>query len=176
MFLPKARTTEIIEQEAGKELLIYDLRSDKAYTLNETSAIVYLACGNQSFQDLKSKHNFTDDLIYLALDELAANNLIEDYRSDHFAGLSRRDVIRKVGLATMAALPVIAAVAAPAAATAASLTVCQRANCNDGSQFCNNAPGCAALRADFVCCSALGTCSCAPANVCLGNGGTICPR
>jgi hypothetical protein len=118
--------------------------------LNETSAIVYLACGNQSFQDLKSKHNFTDDLIYLALDKLAANDLIEDYRSDHFAGLSRRDVIRKVRLATMAALPVTA-VAIPSAADAASLTASQRTSCRDGlvgpNGGCNPHTGCAALGA-----------------------------
>ena len=43
--LPRARTADIIEQNAGKELLIYDLQIDKTYTLNETSTIVFQACG-----------------------------------------------------------------------------------------------------------------------------------
>ena len=120
MNLPKARTSDIIEREVGSELLIYDLRFNKAYNLNETSKIVYKACGEQTFEDLSRKHKFTNDLIYLTLDELAASNLIEDYQSDHFAGLSRREVIKKVGLATMAALPVIAGLTAPKAVQAAS--------------------------------------------------------
>lgn len=110
MFLPEARTTEIIEQEADKELLIYDLQINKAYTLNETSTIIYKACdGTTTFDGLKRKYKFTDDLIHFALEELAANNLIEDYRTAHFAGLSRREVIKRVGLATLTALPIIAA-------------------------------------------------------------------
>jgi len=120
MNLPKARTTDIIEQEAGSELLVYDLQIDKAYNLNETSKIIYKACGNQTFEDLKRKYKFTDDLIYLTLDKLSANNLMEDYQSDHFAGLSRREVIRKVGLGSMIALPIMTAVFAPSAANAAS--------------------------------------------------------
>ena len=177
MFLPEARTTEIIEQEADKELLIYDLQINKAYTLNETLKTVFMACdGETTFAEFKRRTKYTDDLIHFALEELTANNLIENYKTAHFAGLSRREVIKRVGLTTLTALPIIAALAAPTAATAASLTVCQRTNCNDGSQFCNFAPGCGALGANFVCCSALGSCSCAPDFVCLGNGGTICPR
>lgn len=178
MLLPKARTSEIIEQAADKELLIYDLQINKAYALNETSKTVFKACdGKTSFAELKRRTKYTDDLIHFALGELDSNNLLdENYRNVHFGGLSRREVIKRVGLATMTALPIIVALAAPAAATAASLTVCQRTNCFDGSPDCNNASGCVALRADFVCCSALGSCSCAPANVCLQNGGSICPR
>jgi hypothetical protein len=120
MHLPRARTTDIIEQEADRELLIYDLQTNKAYTLNETSKIVYKACGKRTFEELKRKHNFTDDLIHFTLAELSANNLIEDYNTNYFAGLSRREVIKKVGLATMVALPVIAGLTAPKATQAAS--------------------------------------------------------
>lgn len=174
--LPKARTSHIIEQEADKELLVYDLRTNKAFQLNETSKIVYRACGEMSFDELRHRFKFTDELIYFTLDELKASDLIEDYESSRFTGMSRREVIKKVGLASMTALPVIVSIAAPSAAAAASLTVCQRTNCIDGNAACNNAPGCAALRADFVCCSVFGTCSCAPVGVCLGNGGSICSR
>lgn len=122
MQLPTARTTEIIEQDLDNELLIYDLRIDKAYTLNETSTKVYLACdGRQTFEDLKRQHKYTDDLIHLALQELNANKLLENYAAaNHFAGLSRREVIRKVGLATIISLPVIASITAPKAIHAAS--------------------------------------------------------
>lgn len=120
MNLPQARTSDIIEQEADREILIYDLRNNKAYTLNETLKIVYKACGEQTFEDLKRKYKFSDDLIHFSLAELSANNLIENYQTGYFAGLSRREVIKKVGLATMVALPVIAGLTAPQAAQAAS--------------------------------------------------------
>lgn len=120
MNLPKARTTDIIEQEAGGELMIYDLQTNIAYTLNETLKNVYKACGKQTFKELKREHKFSDDLIHFSLAELSASNLIEDYNANHFAGFSRREVIKKVGLATMVALPVIAGITAPKAAQAAS--------------------------------------------------------
>ena len=121
MKLPKARTENLLEQNLEKETLIYDLLIDKAFNLNETLSIIYKACGqNETFDDLKQKHRFTDDFIYLALDELKRENLLaEDYQSP-FANVNRREVIRKVGLATMLALPLIAGLVAPTAANAAS--------------------------------------------------------
>ena len=71
MKLPKARTENLLEQNLKNETLIYDLRIDKAFNLNETSTIVYLACGQKlTFDELKRKHKFSDEFIYLALDEL----------------------------------------------------------------------------------------------------------
>lgn len=121
--LPRARTEKLLEQNFEKEVLIYDLMTDKAYNLNESLSIVYHACsGKQTFDELKRKHNFTDDFIFFALDELKRNNLLVDadqYRSP-FAGISRREVIRKVGLTTAAVLPIIIGLTAPKAASASS--------------------------------------------------------
>lgn len=121
MQLPKARTTGIIEQEAGAELMIYDTRLNKAYLLNETSKIIYAACAERmTFDELKRRHRFSDDLIHFALDELRASGLIEGETYNRFSGLTRRDVIKRVGIGTLAAVPVIAALTAPIAANAAS--------------------------------------------------------
>ena len=121
MQLPKARITELIEQEADKELLIYDLQINKAYTLNETLKAIFKACNEKmSFEDLKHQYNYTDELIYLSLDELKKHNLIQANYNSPFAGMTRREVIRKVGFASMIALPVIATLSAPTAAMAAS--------------------------------------------------------
>ena len=76
MKLPKARTENLLEQNLEKETLIYDLVIDKAFNLNETSTIIYKACGqNMTFDELKQKTKFSDDFIYLALDELKRNKL-----------------------------------------------------------------------------------------------------
>lgn len=121
MKLPTARTIEIIQQEADKELLVYDLRNDKALMLNETSKNVFQACdGEASFEDLKHQYQYTDDLINLTIDELRKNNLMKDNYSSSFSGIDRRDLIRKIGLSTMIALPVILSLTAPKSANAAS--------------------------------------------------------
>ena len=134
--LPLARNSELVVQELKGELLIYDLSRNEALCLNETSKIVYQACdGKQTFDELKKKHKLTDEVIYLALDKLQANGLLATQNIDYFKGLTRREVIRKAGLAALIALPVIAALAAPTAAHAASL-VCP-------NPFYNNIPnGC----------------------------------
>ena len=121
MKLPKARRSDIVVQELGRELLIYDLKTHHAYQLNETSMIVFNACdGVQTFADLKRQHKFTDDLIYFTLNELKDKKLlVEDY-SNPLAGMSRREVVRRVGLASMIALPMIASITAPRAIHAAS--------------------------------------------------------
>src|SRR5687768_4876472 len=112
--LPLARHQDVVIQELGKEILVYDLLTHKAYNLNETSAIVYQACGDgTTFSELKRKHKFTDELIFFALDELKREGLIEDKPTNHFGSLTRREVIRRVGLASMVALPVIIALSAP---------------------------------------------------------------
>lgn len=133
MKLPQAKNRDIVVQELGKELLVYDLTTHKAYQLNETAMIVFNHCdGQTSFDDLKKKHKFTDDLIYLTLDQLKDDGLIGEY-SSKFQGASRREVIKKVGLASLIALPLIASVVAPTAAHAQS----------DNAVVCNTGGGCA---------------------------------
>ena len=118
--LPPAKTDNIVVQETGNELLIYDLVINKAYCLNETSKIVYEACnGRSTFEDLRREYKFTDDLIFLALDELKRENLIENNYISPNADLKRRELIRKIGLASVIALPVISTLIAPTAAMAA---------------------------------------------------------
>ena len=175
--LPKSRQSEVVVQTLGKEMLIYDLKAHRAFQLNETSMIVFQACAEgQTFEDLKRRHKFTEDLIDLTLDTLARENLLVEAYQSKLAGLSRREAIRRVGLATMIALPLIAPLIAPKAADAASaVNQCRTNSCVDRNPDCNNGSPCSALGAGFVCCAAFNSCSCAPAAVCTGNGGQICP-
>lgn len=129
--LPLARSSNIVVQTLGNEVLIYDLETHKAFTLNETSSIVYQACdGRTSFDELKGRAELTDDIIFLALDQLKKENLLADNDKVeiNFNGLSRREVIRKAGLASMVALPIVASLVAPTPAMAQS--------CTGGGNFC----------------------------------------
>lgn len=121
--LPAARNTNIVVQNLGQEILIYDLNTHRAVGLNETSSRIYQACdGRTSFDELKNEYGLSDEILFLALEQLKANNLLaEDATySSPFAGMKRRDVIRRAGLASMIALPVIYSVVAPTSANASS--------------------------------------------------------
>ncbi len=78
-----------------------------------------------SIDELKSKKQFTDEVIYFALDQLQKANLIEGEKIQIFQGLSRREIFKKVGLASMIALPMISSLIAPKAVNAQS-------SCNSG--------------------------------------------
>lgn len=110
-------------QDLGNEILLYDLKIDKAFCLNETAAIVFRHCdGSTSPADLKlKKGDLSEEVIFLTLDLLEKENLlkVKDYQSP-FDGLSRRAIIKKVGLASMVAWPVISSIMAPPAAAAQS--------------------------------------------------------
>lgn len=139
MKLPQTKTENLLEQHLAGETLIYDLSADKAFNLNETSTIVYKACCEElTFEQLKRASKFPDEVIYLALDELKRNDLLAgaNYVSP-FAGMNRREVIKKVGLASLIALPVITGLTMPTAAHAAS-------NCPDPFSASGIPTGCTA--------------------------------
>lgn len=122
--LPKAKTADLVVQESGKELLLYNLTANKAFCLNETSAIVYQSCdGKTTFAELKKQSHFSDELIFLALEELKRENLLEENYSSPLERLSRRQAVKKIGLSSLSALPVITSIVAPTAAASASTCV-----------------------------------------------------
>jgi hypothetical protein len=165
--LPIARSADIVVQTIGSEILIYDLNTHKAYHLNESCAIVYQACdGKTTFDELKRSNKFTDDLIFLALDQLKADELIRVDESfvSPLGGLSRREAIRRVGLASMVVLPVVASMLAPTAAMAQSVAACanpggraagQGFGSCEGSTIFTNASTCGPVCAtgSSACCS-----------------------
>lgn len=131
MNTPKSRDNELVVQELGKEVLIYDLNNHKAYCLNETSAIIWKLCDGKTSVGQMSllsagqlNKPISEDMIWLALDDFKQNNLLADNKSVRieFNGLSRREVIKKAALASMVALPIIIGIIAPRAIHAASRT------------------------------------------------------
>lgn len=131
----KARQEDIVVQELENELLIYDLRTDKAFCLNETSALIWQTCdGTKSVSEIsreiseKVNSPVSENLVWLALDQLSKDDLLSDRQPvvSKFDGLSRREIIKKVGLTSMVALPLISSLVSPRAAMAQS-AVCGQA-------------------------------------------------
>lgn len=139
--IPKVRSENIVVQDLGNEILIYDLKMDKAFCLNEVSKAVWQACDGQKniaeivdTVSLKLNSPPNEDLIWFALNQLKKEKLIENGNElpNHFAEMSRREIIKKVGLGTMMALPIVASIVAPSSIQAAASfcnigTMC---NCN----------------------------------------------
>ncbi len=166
---PLARTDELVVQKSGNEHLIYDLQTNKAICLNQTSRLIWEHCdGKHSVSDIakelekKLGTEISEDLVLFAINQLANEGLLSGVEElpERFRGPTRREVIRKVGLASMVALPIVSAIAAPNAAHAQSCLppgtpVLTRpptstANGPDCFAYCN------AQAAYFQCCSGTG--------------------
>lgn len=128
-FKPISRTSGLVIQELNKEILIYDQTNHKAFNLNETSALIWQSSdGKMTVSEIsdhisqKLKSAIPEDFVWLALTELKEQNLIENVDESWFPfkGLSRREVIRKVGLATIVSLPMVWSLVAPTATQAQS--------------------------------------------------------
>ncbi len=164
---PTARKDGLVIQEMPDEILVFDLETNKAHCLNETAAFVWKACdGKNSVADItklfgnQSGTPVQEDLVWLAIDQLNENNLLEAELKADFNGQSRREVIKKIGLAAVIALPIISSLVAPTAALAVTCSGTQGSTCvlGGGTSICCNG----------VCCQPASTAGCT------GSGGS-CP-
>ena len=128
---PVARKSGLVVQEVPDEVLVYDLESNKAHCLNQSAALIWRSCdGKNSVSEIakvverQAGGKVTEDFVWLAIDQLSQNNLLEQQIASGFEGTSRREVIKKIGLASMIAIPVIASLVAPQSAMAASSCNC----------------------------------------------------
>jgi hypothetical protein len=128
---PTARKTGLVVQEVPDELLVYDVENNKAHCLNQTAAFVWKSCdGNRSVADIsdlygaESGAKISEDLVWLAIDQLNESNLLESDIKSAFVGQSRRDVIKKIGFASVVALPIVASLVAPRNALALASCAC----------------------------------------------------
>jgi hypothetical protein len=167
--IPVMRKDDLVIQELDGEILIYDLRNDKALCLNSTSALIWQACdGSKSVSEItefvgkKLDSTSSEDLVWLALDQLKKEKLIENGSvtdDDHFEGMSRRQVIRKIGLSSLVAIPVVSSLVAPVAAATGTCTGncrCDNPTPNGGNCGGNDGP----VTPTFIDCNALGGPSC----------------
>ncbi len=128
---PKARQEQLLVQEVGDEMVVYDQARDKAHRLNRTAATVWRHCdGQKGVAELSGvlrqelDPSADEDLVWVSLDRLETAHLFQEpidcsarQRRD-----SRRRFLGKVGRIGMLSLllPVVESVVAPTAAQAQS--------------------------------------------------------
>lgn len=162
---PIARKDELVIQEVGGEVLVYDLRSNKAICLNQTSALVWKNCdGNKDALEIAKNiekqlgSSVNEDLVWFAVNQLKKEDLLDNKEDagEKFEGLSRREVVKKIGLSSLIALPIIASLAAPTAAQTATCIAqtctctvsgmnggsCASTTCGTAPCLCRNLTGC----------------------------------
>jgi hypothetical protein len=142
---PLARKTNLVVKEAGGEVLIYDLDTDKAHCLNQTAAMVWNAADGKRdttaiAQHLTKKLNSTvnENVVWYALSQLSKDNLLEHRltRPPSLGGMNRREVIRALGIAAVVAVPVVTSIVAPTPAQAATCIPTGGA-CTAAAQCCS---------------------------------------
>ena len=122
---PIARKDDLVIQELQDEVLVFDVKSNKAHCLNETASKVWRICdGNNSISEIKLLlenqigGKVSEDLIWLAIDQLNERELLETGINNKFAGQNRREILKRIGLVTVVALPIVASITAPSSAMA----------------------------------------------------------
>ncbi|HSK74199.1 MAG TPA: PqqD family protein [Pyrinomonadaceae bacterium] len=132
--VPAARKAELVVQEVSDEVLVYDLRTNRAHCLNETAAFVWKSCnGENSVVEISRKCQketgkpVSEEMIWLAIDQLGKRDLLEKRIEIEFQGQTRREALKKIGLGAMIALPIITSLTAPTAALAG--TICANPAC-----------------------------------------------
>ena len=151
---PLAREHSVIVKELPDETLIYDLETATAHCLNSTAALVWKNCDGKrtvaQLRELMEKNAGSpvpEEVAWLALQQLEKFKLLATpvKEPSHFSGMSRRQMMRLVGTAAIAA-PVITSILAPPPAQAATLLPpgaccnnpgqCQSGQCNPGTPAC----------------------------------------
>jgi uncharacterized protein YwlG (UPF0340 family) len=126
---PQARYDDIVVQEVAEEVLVCNLTNNHVSCLNVTSAEIWKLCnGKRSVAEITRilqktfSLSVTEDLVLLALDQFSRENLLVEKVESNiiFNNVSRREVIKRVGLASMIALPMVSSIVMPTAAQAQS--------------------------------------------------------
>lgn len=143
--IPEARRDGLVVQELSDEVLVYDRESHKAHCLNRTAALVWRHCdGKTSIAqmaralEMEISAPVDEDVIWLGIEKLSKSNLLHETArlSRNKSGLSRREVMRRIGLAGAVALPVVTSIVAPAAAQAANC-IASGGACSTPVQCCS---------------------------------------
>ncbi|HBB89836.1 MAG TPA: hypothetical protein DC047_19700 [Blastocatellia bacterium] len=126
---PVARTESLIVKEVDGETLVYDLTTDKAHCLNDTAARVWKNCdGRKTVSEISetlsadSNTAVKDEIVWLALDQLEKFKLLREApaRPGFLAGMTRRQMVARMGIAAIA-LPAIISIVTPMASAQGSL-------------------------------------------------------
>ncbi len=138
---PLSRKDKLVVRELADEVLVYDLARNKALCLNKVAGAVWKQSDGQTSAaqiaaDISRQLGATveEKAVWTAIDHLGRDHLLE-YCIPPPSGITRRQQLRSLAKAAAIAGPMIATLAVPNAASAASCI--QQGNlCSPGSTPC----------------------------------------
>ncbi len=148
---PCARREGLVVRELPDEVLIYDRDRDKAHCLNQTAALIWKYCDGKTTvptiarhleRDLETKP-IDEKVVWFALSQLSKDHLLEDsvVPPAMLSGMTRREMVRVLGVAAVIAVPLVTSIVAPTPAQAATCLP-SGAACSSGPQCCSGScPG-----------------------------------
>jgi hypothetical protein len=136
---PKARQDRLLVQELDGETLVYDERNHRAHCLDARAGRVWALCdGTRTLPEISRAYGEGaqgEAVVNWTVAELGKAHLLDESGASDFKALSRRTLVKQVGLA---AIPLILAVTAPRARAAVS-------SCANAGQPCTTKPCCPGL-------------------------------
>ena len=120
---PIARTGDLLTEEVGSELVVFDARSNRAHCLNGSAAALWRHCdgarsvaelGERLFPGLEAPE--AQELVRLGLERLRRRHLLDETASEPMVDLSKRRMIKKMAIVAAAAglaAPIVSSVVAP---------------------------------------------------------------
>ena len=151
--MPRAREAGLIVRELEDETLVYDAVTDKAHCLNQTAARIWKHCDGTSsvtqIAELLSQRTETtidEKVVWYALEQFNKDGLLEEKIAPpagfKIAGMSRRQMVRTLGLAAMVAIPVVTSIVAPTPVQAGASCLPPGSSCDPKGIPCCPPNGC----------------------------------
>jgi hypothetical protein len=130
--MPRARQRGLIIEDLPGEVLVFDSERDRAHCLNETAALVWKYCDGKTTisqmarnleRDLNTP-NVDERMVSYALEQLSRDHLLDEsfVPAAMLSGLTRRQMVRTLGIAAVIAVPVVTSIVVPTARAATTCT------------------------------------------------------
>jgi hypothetical protein len=129
----------------AEEVLVYDTLTDKAHCLNHTAALIWQHCDGQHSVSaiaealtLELNAPVDERMVWFAVEQLSRDHLLEEkvLLPEVMSGMSRRQMVRVLGLAAVVAVPLVTSIVAPTPAQAATCLPPGSA-CTSSAQCCS---------------------------------------
>ena len=144
--MPCARQEGLIIEDLPGEVLVFDSERDRAHCLNQTAALVWKYCDGKTTVSQMARNlerdlntpNVDERMVSYALEQLSRDHLLDEsfVPAAMLSGLTRRQMVRTLGIAAVIAVPVVTSIVVP---TAQAATSCLPPGqpCGTSAQCCN---------------------------------------
>jgi hypothetical protein len=140
-YRPRAKSGKLVVRALADETLVYDVEGHRAHCLNRTAALVWELCDGRHTVSLIAEQvgerlsaRVPEEVVRLALEQLDDRGLLAscDFRPEPAPNLvSRRAMVRRLGLAAAVVLPLVTSIISPTPVMAQS--PCNETSCPPGT-------------------------------------------